>query len=243
MTDPFDLLRDELIRAAENHPTRDQSQTHRRGSSRWAAPIHVFRVNGAGFAILAAVLVVVVVLAAALGVGTTHRTIPGAHSLSPHGRAAITGAIQLDQHDVQAGGTLRGRIVFENRTSSTRVLERGCKVDGLYAVGLRASDGSLQSPAFSLVGCSPEQELIARPGQTTYPFKLQATYGSCLQRAKGQGSRGSASWMPPCLENAEHIRDIAPPLPVGIYTAVFVPDGKWHGPRVQPARLRVIHNK
>jgi hypothetical protein len=38
-------------------------------------------------------------------------------------------------------------------------------------------------------------------------------------------------------------RDIMPPLPAGKYTALFFPDGKWHGPHVRPADLVVTAKK
>jgi hypothetical protein len=34
-----------------------------------------------------------------------------------------------------------------------------------------------------------------------------------------------------------------PPLPTGKYTALFFPDGDWHGPHVKPADLTVIRAK
>lgn len=152
---------------------------------------------------------------------------------------AITGSIQLNHTDVETGRTVGGQVVFHNRTSRTRVLTRGCKIDGLYAIGFRASDGYVQEPAFSLVGCSPEQTLVARPGRTVYRFKLRATYTACLQSSKGQPPKGSKSWEPLCLRDSKGERDIMPPLPAGKYKALFFPAGKWHGPYVRPARLIV----
>jgi hypothetical protein len=120
---------------------------------------------------------------------------------------------------------------------------RGCKIDGLFAIGVRASDGYVQAPAFSLVGCSPEQELVASPGTTVYRFDLRATYTSCSQSAQHQLPRDSKYWIPLCLTDSGGRRDIMPPLPPGQYTALFFPSGEWHGPRVQSAGLVVTRKK
>jgi hypothetical protein len=156
---------------------------------------------------------------------------------------AITGSIQLKHRDVQSGRTVRGEVVFENRTSKTMILMRGCKIDGLYAIGLRASDGYIQAPVFSLVGCSPEQEMVAKPGTTVYRFKMPATYTACSQSAKTQPPKSSKYWTPLCLKDSSGERDIMPPLPAGKYTALFFPDGEWHGPHVQSAELVVTQKK
>lgn len=116
---------------------------------------------------------------------------------------------------------------------------RGCKIDGLCAIGLRASNGYLQTPAFSLVGCSPEQEPVAKPGSAVYRFKLRATYMACSQSTTDQPPTGSTYWTPPCLNGSRGQRDFVPPLPAGNYTALFFLAGKWHGPCVKPARLVV----
>lgn len=163
-------------------------------------------------------------------------------SPKPHA-PAVLGRVRLSHHDVRSGRTVGGELVFENHTSKTAVLLRGCKVNGLFAIGLRASDGYTQEPAFTLVGCSPEQELIARPGSTVYRFKVAATYAECSQSAKHQPRKGSKSWIPVCLRDAHGERDIMPPLPAGKYTAQFFPDGEWHGPRVRPANLVVTRTK
>jgi hypothetical protein len=129
-------------------------------------------------------------------------------------------------------------------SSSTLTSLRGCKINGLYGVALRASDGStVEGPVFSLVGCSPEPPIVAKPGTTLYRFKLSATYTECSQRAKGQPPRGSKYWSPVCLKASSGERDIMPPLPAGKYTALFVPDGKWHGPDVKSAQLVVTGKK
>jgi hypothetical protein len=46
-----------------------------------------------------------------------------------------------------------------------------------------------------------------------------------------------------CLKTSSGERDIMPPLPAGKYTALFVPDGKWHGPDVKSAELVVTGKK
>lgn len=153
---------------------------------------------------------------------------------------SLTGHLHLAHSSVQAGGTVDGRVVFQNRTSRTKVLTRGCDIDGLYAVGVRSSNGYVQVPAFSDVGCSPEQALIAKPGTTVYRFTLRSTYTVCSQGAKDQPPIGSKYWTPLCLKDSRGERDIMPPLPAGRYTALFFPAGKWHGLRVKPASVTVI---
>jgi hypothetical protein len=156
---------------------------------------------------------------------------------------ALIGRIHLERRDVHSGGTVRGELVFENRTSKTKVLMRGCKVDGLYAIGFRASDGYIQEPAFSDVACSPKQEMVARPGTTVYRFKVPAAYVECSQSAKHQPPRSSKYWIPLCLKNSSGERGIMPPLPAGRYTAVFFPDGVWRGPLVKSAELVITRTK
>ncbi len=154
---------------------------------------------------------------------------------------AIAGSIHLKQRNVHSGGTLRGEVMFENHTS--KVLVRGCKIDGLYAIRLRFADGYMQQPAFSLVGCSPQQEMVARPGSTVYRFKLSATYIACSQSGKHQPPKWSKHWMPLCRKDSTGERDIMPPLPAGKYTALFFPDGEWHGPHVKSADLVVTRRQ
>jgi hypothetical protein len=155
---------------------------------------------------------------------------------------AITGSIRLNHREVQSGRTVRGELVFENHTSKTKVLMRGCKIDGLYAIGFRASDGYLQEPAFSLVGCSPEQEMVAKTGTMVYRFE-PASYVECSQSAKHQLPKSSKYWIPLCLKESSGERDSMPPLPAGKYTALFFPDGEWHGPDVKSADLVVTSTK
>ncbi|MGO9974963.1 MAG: hypothetical protein ACLP01_19605 [Solirubrobacteraceae bacterium] len=189
-------------------------------------------------AALAFVLLVAVLLAtglAALAYATETRATPRP--------AAITGSIHLKRSDVQSGGTVGGEVEFQNRTSKTKVLMRGCKIDALFDIGVRASDGYAQAPAFSLVGCSPEQELVARPDTTIYRFDLRAIYTSCSQKAQDQPPGGSKYWMPLCRTDSVARRDIMPPLPPGQYTALFFPSGEWHGPRVQSTGLVVTRKK
>jgi hypothetical protein len=127
--------------------------------------------------------------------------------------------------------------VIENHTSTTKVLIRGCRVDGFYAITLRGPDGRLQPVAFSLVGCIPEQEMVAKPGTTVHRFKLPARYSECTGSAKDEPAKSSKYWVPLCLKDPKGQRDIFPPLPPGNYTVVLVPAGKWDGPHVKPAAL------
>ena len=122
-------------------------------------------------------------------------------------------------------------------------VKKRIKVDGLYGIGLRASDGYIQDPAFSLVACSPSQELVAKPGTTVYRFNRSASYLACAQSAGHQPPKRSKYWNPLCLKDSSGERDIMPPLPAGRYTALFFPDGEWHGPRVQSADLVVTRTK
>lgn len=153
--------------------------------------------------------------------------------------ASITGSIHLRHRDVQSGRTVRGELVFKNHTSKTKVLMHGCKVDGLYGIGFRASDGYTQPPVFSLVGCSRAQEMVAKPGTTFYRFKVAARYVVCSESAKGQPPKSSKHWIPLCLKDSSGERDIMPPLPTGKYKPLFFPDGEWHGPHIKPADLIV----
>ena len=189
-------------------------------------------------AALVAGSLVAVILATGLG------TIAVASEKSAkHRPPAITGSIHLRHRDVYSGRTVRGELVFENHTSKTKVLMRGCKTDGLYAIALRASDGYIQEPAFSLVGCRPEQEMVAKPGTTVYRFKVHATYTECSQSATHQPPKRSKYWNPLCLKDSSGERDIMPLLPPGKYTALFFPDGEWHGPHVKSADLVVTRTK
>ncbi len=155
----------------------------------------------------------------------------------------ITGSIHLEHRNVHSGRTVRGELVFENHTSKTRVLMRGCRIDGLYAIGLRSADGYSQEPAFSLVGCSPERVMVAKPGTTVYRFKVLANYTECSQSAEQQPPKTSKYWTPLCLKDSSGERDIMPPLPADNYTALFFPNGEWHGPHVKSADLVVTGTK
>ena len=189
-------------------------------------------------AVLVAGSLVAVLLALGLG------AIAFAGEKSPKSRpSAITGSIYLKHHVVHSGGTVRGELVFENHTSRTKVLIRGCKVDGLYAIGFRAADGYVQEPAFSLVGCSPLDQMVAKPGTTVYRFKVPATYTQCSQSTQDQPPESSKNWTPLCLKDHSGQRDIMPPLPAGKYTALFFPDGEYHGPHVKSADLAVTRTK
>jgi hypothetical protein len=152
---------------------------------------------------------------------------------------ALTGRIRLNHRDVRSGGSVRGEVVFESHASKTVMLMRGCKIDGVYAIALRASDGYLQQPAFSLVGCHPEQMMVAEPGTTIYRFNLRANYTRCSQSAKDQPPRSSKYWTPLCLKDTRGQRDVMPPLPAGKHSALFFPGGEWHGPHVKPAELDI----
>jgi hypothetical protein len=54
-----------------------------------------------------------------------------------------------------------------------------------------------------------------------------------------ESSKSSKYWTPLCLKESSGERDIVPPLPVGKCTALFFPDGQWHGPHVKSAVLVV----
>jgi hypothetical protein len=128
---------------------------------------------------------------AAVVLATGFVAIAFASGKSPKPRPpAVTGSIHLKHGDVFSGRAVRGEVVFENHTSQTKVLMRGCTIDGLYAIGFRASDGYVQEPAFSLVGCSPEQEMVAKPGTTIYRFKVPAT--SCRRSRPASTPRCSS---------------------------------------------------
>ena len=81
--------------------------------------------------------------------------------------------------------------------------------------------------------------MVVKPGTTVYRFKLPATYTECSQSASDQPPKSSKYWSPLCLKDSRGERDIMPPLPAGEYTAVFFPNGEWHGPHVKSAELVV----
>ena len=85
--------------------------------------------------------------------------------------------------------------------------------------------------------------MVAKPGVTRYGFKFAATYDACSQSTRGQPPKGSKYWSPLCLKDSHGVRDIAPPLPPGKYTAVFFSETKWHGPSVKAAELVVTRKK
>jgi hypothetical protein len=190
-------------------------------------------------AALVAGLLVAVILAMGLGA----IAFASARGAKPQRMSVVTGSIRLQHREVRSGRSVRGELVFENHTSKTKVLMRGCKIDGLYAIGLRASDGYLQTPAFSAVGCTTKQEMVARPGATVYRFKMPATYTQCSQSPERQPPRRSKYWTPLCLKDPSGERDVMPPLPPGRYTALFFADGEWHGPHIESADLVVTRTK
>jgi len=157
--------------------------------------------------------------------------------------SALTGRIHLERRNVASGGTVRGELVFENHTSKTKVLLRGCKIDGLYAIGFRDSHGRVQAPAFPLVGCIRTQEMVAKPGTTIYRFSTLASYSECSQSPRQSAPKSSKYWIPLCLKDSTGERDIMPPLPVGQYAVLFFSDGDWHGPHIKPAVLIVTKKK
>jgi hypothetical protein len=175
---------------------------------------------------------------AAVLAGCASTVLAGGNTLRSE-QPSITGRIFLEHGRVQLGGTVSGKLIFDNRTLKTKVLLSGCAVNGLYAIGLRGSDGYIQAPAFSLVGCSPQQVLVAKPGFTIYRFRLHAMYTACSQSATDQPPKSSRFWIPVCLKSSGGARGVMPPLPIGRYTALFFPNGRWEGPRVVSATLVV----
>lgn len=167
----------------------------------------------------------VLLVSAALGAGVATVALAGAGE-SP-GRRSLTAMIVLARSRVPAGGTVSGKVIFDNRGSKPKVMLRGCVVNGLYAIGFRAADGYIDQPAFTAVGCSPEQSMVAKRGRTVYRFKTRASYTVC-----GPGDRQpkrSRYWIPPCGTKPNR-RGGMPSLPVGEYTAVFVPSARSRVP-------------
>jgi hypothetical protein len=189
-----------------------------------------------GIALVVAIAAVIVVV-----VGAVVASARGKQAKA--GSSAITASASLGHATVRAGGSLRGKLVFDNAGSTVRVLLHGCKTDGLFAMALRAHDGSLDNgPAFSLVGCDENissNELVAKPGSTAYSFEVRATYTECGQDPKDQQPKTSKYWTPLCLKDQRGIRDVMPPLPAGPYKLRFVPNGKWTGPSVKPVSVSV----
>jgi hypothetical protein len=162
-------------------------------------------------------------------------------ALSTSEPAGVTARLVLRPDRVRPGGTADGRLVLTNGRSKTVVLLRGCRINGLYGIGIRSPHIKIQGPAFTLVGCLRHQTLVAKPGTTVYGFKVAARYTGCTQALKDELPRTSAYWTPLCGKRRDGERNIMPSLPPGTYTTVFVPNGKWKGPAVHSARLVVEH--
>lgn len=182
-------------------------------------------------------LVPLLLLAASVLAGLSGASLAGAKDL--RSSQTLTAKIALVPSRVPAGAAVSGKLVLDNRTSVPKVVLRGCMVNGLYAVALRAADGYMQDPAFTLVACSHRQSLVAKPGTTVFRFKIRATYTACSESPNHHWPRRSKNWLPLCLKDSSGKRDVAPPLPAGKYTAVFVPNGTWKGPDVRTATLVV----
>ena len=178
----------------------------------------------------------VLLVAAALGAGVATVALASGND-SPR-TPSLTARIVLDRSRVLAGGTVSGRVIFDNRRSKPKLMLRGCVASGLYAIGFSAADGYFEQPVFVPDGCSSEQSMVAEPGRTTFRFKTRASFTAC-GTAPGQPKR-SPEWLPPCGKKPK-ARGGRPSLPVGEYTAVFVPSGTWHGPRVNSASLSIVH--
>ena len=155
------------------------------------------------------------------------------------GRPLLIARLSLTSARVAPNGTVRGKLILVNRTSTAKVVLRACAIDGLYAIALRASDGYLQEPAFAVVACRQQQAITAKPGTTAIRFKIHAAYTACTSSLRQPYPRRSKNWLPPCLKDARGSRDVMPPLPAGSYTVLFFPNGKWLGPAVKPATLLV----
>jgi hypothetical protein len=177
-------------------------------------------------------LVVVLLSVAISGCGSTSHT-PA---------RSITARLVLRPDRVEPGATTDGRLVLKNPGPKTAVLLRGCRINGLYGIGMRSPDVTIQAPAFSLVSCLRHQTLVAKPGTTVYRFKLAATYTGCTQSLGDELPKTSPYWTPLCGKGPNGKRGTMPPLPPGTYTAVFVPNGKWKGPTVRDASLVVEHH-
>jgi hypothetical protein len=150
-------------------------------------------------------------------------------------RGSLTARIVLDRTRVQSGGTVSGRVIFENRLSKPILMLRGCVGGGMYQIDFRASDGYLGPTPFVIDGCTSEQSMVAKPGLTIFRFSTPTVYRAC-----GPGDvqpKRSRDWVPPCDTRDGHSG--VPSIPAGKYTAVFVPSDKWHGPRVSGARVTI----
>jgi hypothetical protein len=150
---------------------------------------------------------------------------------------AVTGNIHLNLPDDDSCRTVRGEVVFENHTSQTKVLMRRCTIDGLFAIGFRASDGYLQEPAFSLVGCIHKQEMVGRQARH---------HGVPIQRPRDLHGVLAARQPPAAhdlqvldLRCAAGTRAVSATScrrsrPAGTPRCSF-PGGEWHGPHVRSA--------
>lgn len=172
----------------------------------------------------------VFLVAAVLGAGIAAVVLAGGASAKP---PSLIARVVLDRSRVSVGGTVSGRVIFENRSSKPKLMLRGCIGGGLYVIGFRAADGYLEQIGWTIDGCRAEQSMVAKPGRTVFRFRTAARYTICGPSDQPKRSPG---WIPACVAGGG---DPMPPLPAGHYTAVFVPYSGWKGPKVKSATVRI----
>jgi len=153
-------------------------------------------------AVIAALLVVA-------GCGSGGGTAPPASSSTPPTKPTISGLVRADTATVRGGAKVHAELVLRNSSDRTRVLAHGCP-HGFVQLMLSSRTLTV-SPAWALPACS-NATFVARPGTTTYPLEVPATYLACTMRGH-RPQRGSIQCLP---------GNRMPPLPAGTYAVSVV---------------------
>ncbi|HUY59832.1 MAG TPA: hypothetical protein VMV16_08995 [Solirubrobacteraceae bacterium] len=156
----------------------------------------------APFSVIAASLVVA-------GCGSSRGTAPPASSAARYNKLTISGFVRSDTPTVRRGAKVHAELVLHNSSDRTRVLARGCP-HGFVQLMLSSRTLTV-SPAWALPACS-DATFVARPGTTTYPLEVPATYLACTMRGH-QSQAGSIQCLP---------GNRMPPLPAGTYAVSVV---------------------
>lgn len=135
----------------------------------------------------------------------------------------ISVRLQLDQTHVTAGASLRGEVVFTNKTAEP-ITVPNCPIDGWLQVGLTGQTFHFH-PVYSGVGCG-SGSIRMNPGVNRYPITVSTSYQSC--EPPGSTTRTPSNG---CVEPA--------PLRAGTYrTQVFVTTSR---PLFSPAAPLLVY--
>jgi hypothetical protein len=176
-----------------------------------------------------AALVVVCAVAGVLGV-----TLTGCSSNAfdhPQGEPVITGVVRVEQPTVQAGDRVRAELVLHNSSGHARLLDRGCPHGFIQ---LTLSKAALTAGGIWALPACTSATFTARPGTTTYPLAIPASYSTCGMR----GHKRQAG-IPQCVPPGNS----APPLPSGSYMVrIAASDAKLQHElaHVRPGRVQIV---